>query len=200
MATRGSRCIKAPAPLRLEVERPLSRRHEARFEFERGPLACRRQRCPVWRRREGDHGWRIDSTKAVVRLAYSPRVQPHIPGPLLRRSPTAAPRRHRGRHSSGRSNLNRWLLHFINGSVHQGAGSTFSPLISRRVLSNVTSAAFSNAAAQAYTRSAPRRLLKRFARSSWAQRSMKVWSIGKIRFLPSSKYRGRACCRRTRLP
>jgi hypothetical protein len=33
MATRRSRCIRSPALLRLEVERPLSQRHEARFEF-----------------------------------------------------------------------------------------------------------------------------------------------------------------------
>src|SRR5580700_3367197 len=97
MASRRSRCIRSPALLRLEVERPSSQRHEARFEFERGPLACRCQRCLVRRRREGDRGWRIDSTRAVVRLAYSPRARPHIPGPLLPRPPTAAPRWRRGR-------------------------------------------------------------------------------------------------------
>src|ERR1700722_6411229 len=43
MANRLRGCIKSQARIRLEAEKPLSRRHEARFEFERGPLASRHQ-------------------------------------------------------------------------------------------------------------------------------------------------------------
>ena len=97
IAPRRIRCIKSPALHRLEVERLLSRRHEALFEFERVPLVRRHQYCLSGCWRERGHGRRIKSTRAVVRLAYSPQARPHIPGPSLRRPPTAAPRLRRGK-------------------------------------------------------------------------------------------------------
>src|SRR5258708_19322635 len=84
-------CIKWPVRRRLEVERPLTRRHEARFECERARLACRHRRCLARRRRGGAPEWRIDPTKAVARRAYSFRARRHIPAPSLPPSPPTTP-------------------------------------------------------------------------------------------------------------
>ena len=97
----ADRPIKWLGWLRLEVERPLTRRRETRFGCERALPAWRHQCCLARRPQGPDRGQRKDPTKVEAPRGCNFPACQCSRARHLRRPPKAAPRWRRGRTTSG---------------------------------------------------------------------------------------------------